>query len=81
MIRTQVYLPKDLYQEIRITAQQEKKARAQVIREALKKGLRKKKAKTAGEALLEIAEMAKKYNWKGPKDLSINHDKYLYEDE
>lgn len=78
MIRTQVYLPKDLYQQIEIVARREKKARAQIIREMLQEGVRKKQA-NAGKILLEIAAMAKKHNWKGPKDLSANIDKYLYE--
>lgn len=82
MIRTQIYLPKELYQEIAFAAKRENKAKAAVIREALEEGLTKKKPKkNAGETLLELAKMAEKYKWKGPKDLSTNHDKYLYEDE
>ncbi|MBI2103616.1 hypothetical protein HYT59_01280 [Candidatus Woesebacteria bacterium] len=80
MIRTQVYLTDDLYQEVRFAAKRENKKPAQVIREALKKGLKKKVGRNAGGTFLEIAAMAKKYNWRGPKDLSINHDKYLYEE-
>ena len=37
MIRTQIYLPKELYQEVAFTAEREKKTRAAVIREALEK--------------------------------------------
>lgn len=81
MIRTQVYLPKDLYQNIDLVAKREKRAKAQVIREALEKGLGvSKREQNTGTVLLEIAAMAKKYNWKGPRDLSRNHDKYLYEE-
>lgn len=80
MIRTQVYLPKPLYQNIDWVAKKEKKTKAAVIREAIGEGLKKKHG-NAGEALLEIAAMAKKYKWKGPADLSVNHDKYLYEEE
>lgn len=79
MIRTQIYLPKDLYQEIDLVAKREKKAKAQVIREAIEKDMNKKRG-NAGDTLLKLAAMAKKYKWKGPKDLSANHDKYLYED-
>ena len=42
MIRTQVYLPKDLYQHIDLVAKREKKAKAQVIREVLDEGIKKK---------------------------------------
>lgn len=80
MIRTQVYLPKDLYRNIDLIAKREKKAKAQVIRDTLVEGLKKGKThKAAGHVLLEIAAMAKKHNWRGPKDLSTNIDKYLYE--
>lgn len=82
MTRTQIYLPKDLYQEIALKAKVENKAKAVIIREALEDGLNKKLPKrNAGSVLLEIAAMADKLQTKGPKDLSINHDKYLYEDE
>ena len=81
MIRTQIYLPKDLYRHIDLVAKREKKAKAQVIRDTLEEGLKKKRAyKNADHVLLEIAAMAKKYKWKGPKDLSTNLDKYLYEE-
>jgi len=80
MIRTQIYLPKDLYRNIDIAAKRERKAKAEIIRKAIEIGLSKKDTnKNTGHALLEIAAMAKKYNWKGPKDLSTNIDKYLYE--
>lgn len=79
MIRTQVYLPKQLYQTIDLVAKREKKPKAQVIRDVLEEGIKKKQG-NAGDALLKIAAMAKKYNWRGPKDLSRNIDKYLYED-
>ena len=43
----------------------EKKAKAQIIRDTLEEGLKKGKAqKRDGHVLLEIAAMAKKYNWK-----------------
>jgi len=80
MIRTQVYLPKQLSQEIELVAKKEKKPRAQVIRESLERGLKTdSNMESAGEALLKLAELGKKLGLRGPKDLSINHDKYLYE--
>ena len=80
MIRTQIYLPKDLYQHIDLLAKREKKAKAAVIREVLEEGVKRKQG-NAGKVLLEIAAMAEKYKWKGPKDLSKNIDKYLYEEQ
>lgn len=80
MIRTQVYLPKSLYQHIDLVAKKEKKAKAQVIREVLDEGLKERHG-NAGEALLRLAKLGKKLNIRGPKDLSANIDKYLYEEE
>lgn len=82
MIRTQVYLPEDLYYSIDQAARKEKKVKAAIIREALQRGLTQKRAKkNAGQALLELAKLGEKLNFKAPKDLSVNHDKYLYEDD
>ncbi len=79
MIRTQVYLPRDLYQEVKLVAEKEDKKSAQILRELLQEGLiRRKKKGTIGEALLDLASVAVKG---GPPDLSTNHDKYLYGDE
>lgn len=77
MIRTQIYLPENLYREIGLIARKEKKAKSQIIREALEKDVNKRRG-SVGEALLKLAELGKKLNLRGPKDLSINHDKYLY---
>lgn len=80
MIRTQVYLPKDLYYTIQLIAKREKKAKAAIIREVLEKGIEEKhKTQSLGEALLELSKIA--YKGKAPKDLSTNHDKYLYEED
>lgn len=75
MIRTQVYLPKHLHQEINIIAKREKKAAAQVVRELLEEGLSiKKKNNNIGKAFIALS----KVGGKGPKDLSDNIDEYLY---
>ncbi|MBI5620660.1 hypothetical protein HY949_02705 [Candidatus Gottesmanbacteria bacterium] len=77
MIRTQVYLPEELYGHIQLLARQDRKVSAQVIRELLTTGLKKvveEKKTNAGDALLRLAKIGAQ----GPKDLSINHDKYLY---
>jgi predicted DNA-binding protein len=39
MIRTQVYLPKKLYQRIQLKAEQENLPAAEMVRELLEKGL------------------------------------------
>ena len=82
MIRTQVYLTDELYNEIRLKAIKDKKAKAQILRELLEEGIKMKKKKgSAGEALLNIAKLGEKLDFKAPGDLSQNIDKYLYQDD
>ena len=82
MIRTQVYLPTTLYQEVQLMAQREKKARAAVIRELLEEGLANKKPETLGQALGKLIEVGRKYTSKNAlTDLSVNHDNYLYDED
>jgi metal-responsive CopG/Arc/MetJ family transcriptional regulator len=78
MIRTQIYLPESLYKEVGLLAKREKKPKAQIIREVVKSALEKRK-ENVGEALDKIIKAGKKLRFRGPKDLSVNHDKYLYE--
>ena len=65
MIRTQVYIPDDLYSLAQLQAQTQGVNFSQVVRNGLKKELRIKKAKKRG--LLANLAGALKY---GPKDLS-----------
>ena len=77
MIRTQVYLPKPLYDNISAVAKKEQKAAAQIIRDLLEEGIIKKvKGANAGKALLKLSKIGAR----GPRDLSTNLDKYLYEE-
>jgi len=76
MIRTQVYLPKLLYDNISTVAKKEQKAAAQIVRELLEEGITKKtKSANSGKALLKLSRIKAR----GPRNLSINLDKYLYE--
>jgi len=76
MLRTQVYLPEALRQELDIVAKKEKKPTAQIIRELLSEGVRSRHKETVGEALTKLADLGVKG---GPSNLSTNIDKYLYE--
>lgn len=80
MIRTQVYLDDDVYQQIRLQARLQNQPAASLIRRFLRVGLvreKKQRTLTAGRALLRIAKTAVK----GPRDLSRRHDDYLYGDK
>lgn len=81
MIRTFIYFPEELAEELNHLATTTKKSKAAVIREALEEGLASiKKSKSGGtQALFKIAELGKGINAKGPKDLSANLDTYLWE--
>ncbi len=75
MVRTQVYLPKEVYQHINLVAQKEQKPAAQVIRELLYDGLvRRQKTMTIGQALQQLTQVKAQ----APEDLSTNIDAYLY---
>lgn len=79
MLKTYLYIPDYLDKRIRQVVEIRKDSKAEVMRQALEKGLEKLVPKAGGaEALLKIAELGRKNKVRGPKDLSINHDYYLW---
>lgn len=79
MLKTYLYIPEHLQKKISHTAKNQNKSKAEVIRQAIQKGLEAAEpASNGAEALLKIAELARKHNIKGPRDASINHDYYLW---
>lgn len=79
MLRTYLYIPDYLDKQIKQVVEVQKNSKAEVMRQALQKGLETLTPKLGGaEALLEIAEIGRKNKVKGPKDLSVNHDYYLW---
>lgn len=80
MLKTYLYIPEQLENKIKLTAETQKKSKAEIIRQALKEGLGvMDKKKTGGaEVLLKLAEIAKKSGVRGPRDASVNHDYYLW---
>lgn len=77
MIRTQVYLPQDLYTDMRFFASQHNTTISKIIREGAKNVLAKKKRKKKNLLPLENIVGTLKG---GPKDLATNHDYYLYDE-
>ena len=79
MIQKHISLPKDLNQQIQERAKLLKASEDRVIKELIEQGLHATKPhrETAGEGLASLAKLG----IKGPKDLSQNIDKYLYEDD
>lgn len=80
MLKTYLYIPEHLDKQIKQTAKEQNKSKAEIIRQALQEwfdGTYKRKYGGA-EVLLKLADLAKKHNVKGPRDLSVNHDYYLW---
>ncbi|MBM3209239.1 hypothetical protein FJZ40_03020 [Candidatus Shapirobacteria bacterium] len=76
MLRTQLYLPEEIHQELTFLADKMGVSMAAVIRKMLQVGLREKEIFFAkGNDLLLIAKLGIKG---GPKDLSARLDSYLY---
>lgn len=80
MLRTYLYIPEHLEKKITSKAKEEKKSKAEVIRQTLEAGFEsmEKQKPNGAEVLLQLAEMAKKYKTKGLRDASVNHDYYLW---
>ena len=77
MIRTQVYLTEEQARDIKLRAKREKKREAEVIGELLSNSLKtvpSERRESTGESLLRLASIG----GKGPADLSVSIDDYLY---
>ena len=74
MIRTEIYLPEDIYEILKYKAQVDQTSMAEIVRSALRKVIYIKKPKKS--TLEMIAEI--KSNADIPKDFSENYEKYLY---
>ena len=77
MIQKYISLPKELDQKIRERAKLLQAPEERVIRELIEQGLKTSKPMSLGEGLRKRATLG----IKGPKDLSQNIDKYLYEED
>lgn len=77
MLRTQIYLPEEIYQELVLWARKMDLPMAEVVRKILKTGLKKKEEfLEKGNDLLALTRL--KISG-GPKDLSKKFDFYLYQ--
>lgn len=81
MNRTQIYLPKSQQLVLKKEAQKRGVTVSAVIRTIIQEKLLMTKAKKTlpiGESLLVASRRINKLGEKGPRDLAINLDKYLY---
>lgn len=81
MLKTYLYIPEQLEEKIAYTAKSQKKSKAEVIRQALEKGITamQYQGTASAEVLLKIAELGIKNKVKGPIDSSSKMDEYLWD--
>lgn len=77
MIRTQIYIPETIHNKLMRIAEAQGTAMAQLVRTFIEDGLKRTEdvdysGKTALQNILNIHAQG------GPRDLSVNHDHYLY---
>lgn len=77
MIRTQVYLPKNVYEQIKQRAAAKHTSAAAELRDLVNEGLRTNPQLKTGQTLDKLTHLG---ITGGPKDLAANVDKYLYDD-
>ncbi len=83
MVRTQVYLPRGIYDQLQRRAERHGLTLALQIREALEGYLvhgTETEAKMEPLELGNLFEITGKFGGSGLKDSSVNHDKYIYGD-
>jgi len=77
MIRTQIYIPDKIHQETKYIAWRQGKTMAEILRSFITVGvIEEKKKKQKQKPLSSLARLGIKG---GPRDLSENIDKYLYQ--
>lgn len=81
MIRTQIYLPKQLNSDLKFTALRKNLTVAAVVRKILQEGLDKEKKERGGSASVLLKIAGKGGNIDVPRDLSENLFDYLYGDK
>ena len=83
MVRTQVYLTDKQKTTIELLAKRRRTAEAELIRDLIDAGLQQAQAEDAApaSALLELVQLGKQLDMRGPADLSARHDNELYGDQ
>ena len=76
MIRTQIYIPENMHSRVKLLANKEKKTLAGVLRDFIQQGLdgKTQSKRNSLERLIKLKITG------GPKDLSQNMDKYLFQE-
>ncbi len=79
-VQRKFYFPEEMYMELTLAARAARQPITQTLRDVVAQWLARRQ-KTRGSQgarmLLELAKLAERGGWKGPRDLAKNHDKYL----
>lgn len=76
MIRTQVYIPETLHNRIKLLSKKQKRSFAEILRGFIKRGIISQQ-RIGTKPLKSLTQLR---ITGGPKDLSKNMDKYLYQE-
>lgn len=76
MIRKQIYLTKELAQDVYLLSLKENKSQAEIVREVLTEGVDRqfRRLQKKSSSLLDLAKLGVR----GPRDISTNLFDYLY---
>lgn len=77
MIRTQIYIPDEIHHAAKKIARTKAESLAKVLRHFIAKGIKEENQKLKPKPLSSLSQLN---ITEGPKDLSSNMDKYLYEE-
>ena len=80
MLKTYLYIPEQLEQKINLTAKTQNKSKAEIIRQALEKGITSvaQQGTASAQVLFKLAELGRRYKLQGPKDSSVKIDDLLW---
>ena len=76
MLRTQIYIPERIHETAKMVAKSQNEPLAELLRRLIIKGLKEERGKIKAKSLASLARLNISG---GPKDLSANFDKYLYQ--
>lgn len=81
MLKTYLYIPEKLEQKINLTAKIQNKSKAEVIRQALEKGIDtvKQEGTASAQILFKLTELGRRSGLKGPRDSSKRMDELLWD--
>lgn len=80
MLKTYLYIPDELEEKLNLAVKTQNKSKAEVIRQALEKGITaiQNQGTASAQILLKLAKMGESANLKGPKNSSEKIDELLW---